>query len=256
MNTPQEEAKPWLAREEEQKLSLEKAAEYRSLSAPANYLASDRVDIQYAVKEICRSMSDPTVGDRRKLKRLARYLVGRPRLISEFKYQYRCHEVDGYSDSDWAGCKATGKSTSGGVVVLGSHALKTWSTTQKSVTLSSAEAELVAAVKMSAELIGITQLAEEWGMNLQGKVHVDSAAAIGVVGRRGNGKLRHVRVGSLWIQERVENGELGIQKVPGEWNPADLLTKGLSQAKMERFVGMASQKFADGRAETSLRLKG
>ena len=154
-----------------------------------------------------------------------------------------------------AGCKATGRSTSGGVVMIGGHNLKTWSTTQKSVTLSSAEAELVAAVKMSAELIGIVQLAAEWGMSLEGKVHVDSAAAIGVVGRRGNGKLRHVRVGSLWIQERVENGELKLQKVPGEWNPADLLTKGLSQAKTERFVGMASQKFADGRADASLRLK-
>ena len=140
-------------------------------------------------------------------------------------------------------------------MMLGSHNLKTWSTTQKSVTLSSAEAELVAAVKMSAELIGITQLAEEWGMSLQGKVHIDSAAAIGVIGRRGNGKLRHVRVGSLWIQERVETGELGVQKVPGEWNPADLLTKGLGQTKVERFVGMASQKFVDGRAEASLRLK-
>ena len=140
-------------------------------------------------------------------------------------------------------------------MMLGSHNLKTWSTTQKSVTLSSAEAELVAAVKMSAELIGITQLAEEWGMSLQGKVHIDSAAAIGVIGRRGNGKLRHVRVGSLWIQERVETGELGVQKVPGEWNPADLLTKSLSQAKVERFVGMASQKFVEGRAEASLRLK-
>ena len=139
--------------------------------------------------------------------------------------------------------------------MIGSHNLKTWSTTQKSVTLSSAEAELVAAVKMSAELIGVAQLAEEWGMSLQGKVHIDSAAAIGVIGRRGDRKLRHVRVGSLWIQERVETGELGVQKVPGEWNPADLLTKSLSQAKVERFVGMASQKFVEGRAEASLRLK-
>ena len=139
--------------------------------------------------------------------------------------------------------------------MLGVHNLKTWSTSQKSVTLSSAEAELVAAVKMSAELIGITQLAEEWGMSLQGKVHIDSAAAIGVIGRRGNGKLRHVRVGSLWIQERVETGELRVQKVPGEWNPADLMTKCLGQAQVERFVGMASQKFVDGRAEASLRLK-
>ncbi len=96
-----------------------KAAEYRSLAARANYLASDRMDIQFAVNEICRSMSGPTVGDRRRLKRLARYLVGIPRLVSNFGVQMRCDHIEGYSDSNWAGCKKTAKSTSGGVMVVG-----------------------------------------------------------------------------------------------------------------------------------------
>ena len=50
----------------------------------------------------------------------------------------------GYSDSDWAGCRTTGKSTSGGLVMVGRHLIKSWSRTEDSVTLSSAEAELVA----------------------------------------------------------------------------------------------------------------
>jgi len=254
VNTPQEESKPWLAQEEEVPLEGAKAWEYMSLAARGNYLASDRVDIQYAVKELCRNMSKPTVGDRRKLKRLVRYLKGYPRLVSQFHYQQRLQELDGYSDSDWAGCKATAKSTSGGMMMLGTHTIKTWSTTQKSITLSSAEAELVAAVKMAAELIGVTQLMADWGLNLRGRVHVDSSAAIGVVGRKGNGKLRHVRVGSLWIQERVERGELEMQKVWGEWNPADLLTKNLARAKVDRFVSLANHRFEEGRASASLQL--
>ena len=60
----------------------------------------------------------------------------------------------GNSDVDWAGCR----STSGGAVMAGRHYIKSWSATQKSVTLSSGEAELVAAVKMSSEIIGIAQL--------------------------------------------------------------------------------------------------
>ena len=255
MSTPQEEAKLWKETEEVQKLSHEQATEYRSLGARANYLANDRMDIQFAVKEICRSMSDPTIGDRRKLKRLARYLVGRPRLVSEYEFQMRCDHLDGFSDSNWAGCRKTGKSTSGGVMMIGGHVVKTWSSTQKSITLSSAEAELVAAVKMSAELIGVTQLAADWGLNMQGKVHVDSTAAIAVAERRGNGKPRHVRVGSLWIQEKVENEELQIRKVHGEWNPADSLTKGLGQEKMQRFLQISNQTFRNGRAEQTLKLK-
>ena len=172
------------------------------MAARANYLAADRMDIQFAVKEICKAMPNPTLGDKRKLKRLARYLRGRPRVVSEFRLQEQEEEIDGFTDSDWAGCKKTAKSTSGGIVMLGGHLLKSWSTTQKSITLSSAEAELVAAVTMRTELIGITQLAADWGVSLRGRVHVDSSAAIGVAQRRGNGKLRHVRVGTLWIQEK------------------------------------------------------
>ena len=68
------------------------AREYRALAARSNYLAADRMDIQFAVKEMCRGMSAPTFGDRRKLKRLGRYLKGKPRLISEFGWQSRQRE--------------------------------------------------------------------------------------------------------------------------------------------------------------------
>ena len=59
---------------------------------------------------------------------------------------------------------------------------------------------------MSTELIGTLQLLEDWGIKREARVYVDSSAAIGVAHRRGHGKLRHVRVGLLWIQERVEAG--------------------------------------------------
>ena len=84
--TPGEESKPWKEAEEEQELSAEQSAEYRSLAARTNYLAADRLDIQFAVKEICRAMSKPTLGDRRKLKRLARFLIGHPRVVSLFAW--------------------------------------------------------------------------------------------------------------------------------------------------------------------------
>ena len=63
VSTPQEEVKPWLAEEGKNKLDSEKASEYRSLSARANYLAAKRMDIQCAVEEICRAMLDPIVED-------------------------------------------------------------------------------------------------------------------------------------------------------------------------------------------------
>ena len=103
--------------------------------------------------------------------------------------------------------------------------MKSWSTTQKSIALSSGEAELIALVKMSTELIGLAQLAEDWGMPLKGVVYADSSAALGVVSRKGSGRLRHVKVGSLWVQEKKNSGEILYKKVDGKHNPGDLMTK-------------------------------
>ena len=252
--SPGEDAKAWEEEEDEQVLEEDKATEYRGLAARANYLALDRADIQYAVKELCRAMSKPTRGDRKALKRLARYLVGVPRVVSRFATQYSPDILMGYSDSDWAGCKKTSRSTSGGAITNGSHLIKSWSATQKSITLSSGEAELVAAVKMSCELIGMCQLMADWGQELRAKVWVDSAAALGIVHRRGNGKLRHVRVGMLWIQEKVEEGELEVDKVLGAENPADLMTKHLGRQVIDKHMLSLEQETREGRAGMSLKI--
>ena len=109
-------------------------------------------------------------------------------------------------------------------------------------------------VKLSTELMGVIQLSADWGEILEGDVMVDSAAALGVVRRKGCGKLRHVRVGELWVQEKQETGELGFKKVDGKENPADAGTKYLSEDKMEKYMGMALQASVEGRAESSLRI--
>ena len=57
-------------------LNAEYTTQYRSIAARANYLAADRMDIQYVVKALATSMAKPTNGDWQKLKRLGRYLVG------------------------------------------------------------------------------------------------------------------------------------------------------------------------------------
>ena len=128
------------------------------------------------------------------MKRLARYLVGKTRVVTHYKLQTRIGRMEGFSDSDWAGCRRTAKSTSGGAIMRGSHCIKMRSSTQKGVTLSSGEAKLVAVVKMSMALIGVMQLTRDWGVKEEAAVLVDSSTALGVVKRKGNGKLRHIKV--------------------------------------------------------------
>ena len=54
---------------------------------------------------------------------------------------------------------------------------------------------MVAAVKMAMEVLGVMQVAEEWGEVLTGEVFVDSTAALGIVKRKVCGNMRHVKVG-------------------------------------------------------------
>ena len=252
VSSPGEDEKPWKEEELKELLSSHEATKYRAVAARANYLALDRPDIQFATKEVCRGMSSPTRGDVSKLRRLARYLILKPRSVMKYRFQSLCMELSGYSDSDWAGCRRTAKSTSGGAVMRGSHCLKTWASTQKNITLSSGEAELVAVVKMSSELIGLLQLAHEWGMEMDGHVYTDSSAALGVVKRKGNGKLRHIRVGMLWIQEKRESEELRFRKVAGTENPGDMMTKNVPPKVAEKLQDLIGQTFEAGRSSVSL----
>ena len=105
-------------------------------------------------------MAKPVQGDWHKLVRLGRYLKGSPRCVLEYRWQQRCQAPSGFSDSDWVGCKTTGKSTSGGVVMIGHRLIKSWSRTQDSVTLSSVEAELVALGKLAMEMLGIRSMTQ------------------------------------------------------------------------------------------------
>ena len=126
---------------------------FRAAAARSNYLSADRIDINFAGKEICRYMSKPGGVSWRALKRLARYLNGKPRLVYNYPLQ-KAHKIDVYTDTDWAGCARTRKSTSGGCILLGCHTIKHWSSTQQSISLSSGEAEFYGVVRASGYGLG------------------------------------------------------------------------------------------------------
>ncbi len=170
------------------------ATRFRALTARANYLAQDRPESQYAIKEIARRMSSPRQSDWTLLKRMGRYLVGAPRAVFKYFWQQAPRLLDVFVDSDWAGCKGSCRSTSGGAMKIGYHTLKTWSTTQAVVALSSGEAELYALTKGASNALGMVSLAEDFGVEMNIKIHTDASAAVGIVHRQGVGKLRHVKV--------------------------------------------------------------
>ena len=90
-------------------------------------------------------MSTPNQQSLAKLKRLARYLKRERQWGQVFDYGKLAEELTVFTDSDWAVCKDTRKSSSAGVLMLGGHTLKAYTRKQKVTAKGSAEAELCAA---------------------------------------------------------------------------------------------------------------
>ena len=110
-------------------------------------------------------------------------------------------------------------------MIRGTHAVKSWSSTQASVALSSGEAEFNGVVRGAGLGLGYQSLLRDLGANIGRRVWTDSSAAIGICNRQGPGKLRHFDTHTLWIQQAVRSKRVDLRKVSGEVGPADLFTK-------------------------------
>ena len=141
-----------------------------------------------------------------------------------------------HADSDHAGCKVSRKSTSATVLMLGQHLIKFSSTTQGVLSLSSAEAEWFAMVKSSCIAIGAQSACKDFDVSVGINLNTDSSAAKEIGSRRGVGKVRHLDVNTLWLQQKISARLIKLFKVDTKENPADLGTKHLDPASITKFL--------------------
>ena len=132
--------------------------------------------------------------------------------------------------------------------MLGGHCVKTYSQTQETIALSSGESEFYGIVKMG---LGMKGLLNDLWVEVKVQVNTDSSAAKSIAARRGAGRVRHIEVRELWVQDRVAKGELSAVKVKGEENVADGLTKHVDRQKMEQYMEDCRMVRRSGRHELS-----
>ena len=167
----------------------------------------------------------------------AMYLVRRHAVVYRFEWQEDKCAMMLYTDSDWAGCRRTRKSTSGGVILIGSHCIKSWSHTQGTLALGSAKAEYCSMVEGVMRAKNLQAIGAEIGMcGLETEIMLgtDSSAAKSFTVRRGLGRMRHIEVRFLWLQSEVLKKTVKVVKVKGEDNPADLMTKYLGEKDISK----------------------
>ena len=129
----------------------------------------------------------------------------------------------------------------------GSHVLKWWSKTQPTIALSSGEAELAAMVRATFEGLGMVSIMKEFNIEVTLKIKGDAFAAIGIVRRQGLGRIRHLAVADLWIQQRSKDGSVIYEKLDGVNNTSDILTKAVEGEVLTRHMESLGLEFAEGR---------
>ena len=167
-------------------------------------------------------------------------------MVLKYRFQKYTNGLSCMVDSDYAGCLKTRKSTNGGVLMMGNHCIKTWSSRQAVIALSSGEAEFYGVVKGASVLLGMLSVAKDLNIPLKGELWSDSSAAIGIASRKGLGKVRHLHTQYLWVQERLSAKDFTLHKVRGDKNMADLLTKHLDRGKLDKFCKMLGYETMEG----------
>ena len=121
--------------------------------------------------------------------------------------------------------------------MIGRCCIKSWSSTQDVIALSSGEAEFYAIVRGCSQGLGAQSMLKDLGVEVRVRVNTDASAARGICMRGGLGKVRHIEVNQLWVQEAVAMGRIALDKVGTQDNLADVLTKHLAKDQLIELTG-------------------
>ncbi|KAG8480350.1 hypothetical protein CXB51_024735 [Gossypium anomalum] len=133
---------------------------YKQIVGSLMYLIGTRPNIMYSMSLISRFMENPTDMLLLAAKRIFRYL----QRTKDFGLFYKKREISflfGFIDSDFAGDIDDRKSTLGYVFMMGTGAVSWSSKKQSIVTLSTTEAEFVAATACAYQAIWLRKILEE-----------------------------------------------------------------------------------------------
>merc|ERR1711873_40802 len=101
--------------------------------------------------------------------------------------------------------------------------------------------------KGAGNAMGITGVFQDVGIQCTIILYTDSSAAKGISSRRGWGKVRHIELSELWLQDRVNRGKIRVWKIRGEDNFGDSLTKHASAERIAQTMAETAQRVMPGR---------
>lgn len=209
------------------------------------YLAiNTRPDISFAVNRCARFMSNPNDTHFRALDRIWKYLNKYP----DLGLNYDCNTITemavGYTDADWGGDIIARKSTSGYIFSINNNIISWLSMQQKTVALSSCEAEYMALREAIKESIYLNNLIKYYFTLLKIRTPqdipmllTDSESALKLANNpEFHKRTKHIDISYHFIRDSVKQKVIEIQYINTKLQKADGFTKGLDTIKHKSFL--------------------
>ncbi|GJU39328.1 putative reverse transcriptase domain-containing protein [Tanacetum coccineum] len=207
-------------------------------------LGSD--DTSYVVQQVCLYMHDPREPHFSALKRILRYVRGTLDYGLQL-FSSSTTDLVAYSDTDWAGCPTTRRSTSGYCVFLGNNLLFWSSKRQPTLSRSSAEAEYRGVANDVAETCLLRNLLRELHTLLSSAtlVYCDNVSAVYLsCNPVQHQRMKHIEIDIHFVRDLVGAGQVRVLHVPSHYQFADIFTKGLPSALFEEFRSSLSVRYS------------
>ena len=206
------------------------------------YLATcTRPDIARTVGVLARYSKNPGMPHWKAVKHLLRYIKG----TLDYKLTYAPDDsgelFTAYSNADHGGDRDSGRSTSGYLMKIGTGAVSWSSKLQSTVSLSTTEAEFIAACYAGREVLWLRNLLSELGFEpaTSSTLRIDNQSAISVAKNpEHHGRMKHLDLAFFWLRDEVARGRIVVKHLAGVDMPADLLTKSLDRVKVAEFRQM------------------
>ncbi|KAK4699290.1 hypothetical protein P7C70_g6971, partial [Phenoliferia sp. Uapishka_3] len=221
--------------------ALDPATPYRAAIGALLCLSlSTHPDIAFAVSVVGRHSASPGVAHWTAVKRIFRYLAGTPHYgLLYSKSDDSIGVFDAFSDADHAGDHDSRKSTSGFVVRMAGTAISWLSRLQKSVSISTTEAEYMGLSACAMEVVWLRALFSELGFRQPDTTLIrgDNMGSISLAKHpTAHQRTKHIAIHYHFTRDKVSTKEVILKWIPTADMVADVMTKGLDAGKHKGFA--------------------
>lgn len=231
--------------DDEARLSKNEHHRYRSIVGSLAYLSlCTRPDISFAISILYRQLHDPCERHLVLAKRVVRYIKGTSQISLLFPRDSNSAPLEAYSDSDWAGCHETRRSTTGMVIKVNNAPVYWSSKRQSTVALSSSEAEYIALSSCAKQITWMRRLFNELltSSKLEDEPHLhpssmytDSQSALSLTLKQAiSERNKHIEMKCHHVKDLIKKRIVKLSSIRTWEQPANFLTKPVSYPQLKQ----------------------